>query len=80
MRSFNRMTNIRYSDFICSSEYINFDILLNKLQDGILIEVSYKDAWLNWWILNKSDEMIIKIKNLPNFNSAIFKKITGIKL
>ena len=39
---------------------------------------TYLEAWHNWWNDNKSDQMIKKIKRLPNFNAKIFKEITWI--
>ena len=45
---------------------------------GYLKEYEYKKAWSNWWAKNKSDEMIERIKRLPNFDEKIFAEITGI--
>lgn len=47
---------------------------------GYLKTLEYKDAWKEWWKENKSEEMIAKIKKLPNFDSEIFKSITGIEI
>jgi hypothetical protein len=72
MRSFNKPTTIKYSDWINSNDYIYFDIdLENK---------TYKEAWSEWWDKNKSKEMKERIKKLPNFDKDIFKEITGIVL
>lgn len=46
---------------------------------GFLKKFDYKEAWLNMWHdLSDSDKQAIK--DLPNFDSAIFFKITGIEV
>lgn len=47
---------------------------------GYLKKYEYKEAWSNWWLKNKSDEMIERINKLPNFDSKIFEEITGIDI
>ena len=71
MRSFNKPTKIKMSDWINSGNYIYFDLDLT--------DKTYKEAWAEWWKNNKSKEMRLKIKALPNFDSKIFEEITGIK-
>ena len=51
-----------------------------KITGGYLKTLSYKESWKKWWKENKSDEMIKKIKKLPNFNPDIFEEITGINI
>ena len=45
---------------------------------GLLKTISYKDAWKEAWA-TASDKYKNWVKNLPNFDSEIFEKITGIK-
>lgn len=51
-----------------------------KTMSGYIKKVGTKVAWARWWKKNKSQEMIEKIKKLPNFDSKIFKEITGIEI
>jgi hypothetical protein len=99
MRCFNKESNIKYSDWVDSDDYIYFDVTLNKYifysnmtdeqkkeyeyakaTGGALITLEYKEAWKEWWKKNKSEEIIAKIKRLPNFDASIFEEITGIKI
>ncbi len=48
-----------------------------KTTGGFLRRISYKDAWRDWWKGASADDRL-KIKNLPNFDAAIFEEITGI--
>ena len=72
MRSFNKPTKIKMSDFINSDKWINFDI------DPI--GKPYKDVWAEWWQKNNTPKMIERIQALPNFDAVIFEEITGINL
>ena len=47
--------------------------------DGYLKKYTYKDAWINAY-KNASEKDIELLKNLPNFDSKVFKEITGIKI
>ena len=47
---------------------------------GYLKTYEHKEAWSNWWEKNRSEEMIERIKKLPNFDAEIFEEITGIKI
>ena len=99
MRAFNKETNIKYSDYKNSNNYIYFDLPINeyvfysnmteeekskcnyaKITGGFIRTLTYKEAWSKWWEDNRSEEMIDKIKNLPNFNEEIWEEITGIQL
>jgi len=51
-----------------------------KTTGGALITLEYKEAWNVWWEENKSDDMIKKIKKIPNFDAKIFEEITGIQI
>ena len=46
---------------------------------GYLKTIPYKEAWGKWW-MDASSEERSKIKQLPNFDSDIFYKITGIRV
>ena len=72
MRSFNKPTKIKFSEWINSRDYIFFALDLE--------EKTYKEAWAEWWKKNKSKEMKDRIKSLPNFDAKIFKEITGINI
>jgi len=72
MYAFNKPTKIKFSEWINSDSYIYFDIDLT--------DKTYKEAWKEWWKKNKSEEMIKRIKRLPNFDAEIFFKITGIRM
>lgn len=45
--------------------------------DGYLKSVSYKEAWLNFWV-NASGDARNAFKLLPFFDATIFQEITGI--
>ena len=50
-----------------------------KQTGGFLKTLSYKDAWTEMWsALSQSDKQFFK--EIPNFDSEIFEKITGIKI
>lgn len=49
------------------------------VRGGYLKTFSWEDAWANYWRVS-DDEEKQRVLNLPNFNAAIFKKITGIDL
>lgn len=45
---------------------------------GYLKTLSYKEAWQNLWrSLTEEDKQ--SIRELPNFDAAVFEEITGIK-
>ena len=46
---------------------------------GYLKTLNYQDAWKEAWP-KASDDFKSWVKNLPNFNSEIFEKITGQKI
>lgn len=46
---------------------------------GYLKQISYEDAWANWWKDAKRSERQA-ILDLPHFNAEIFKGITGIDI
>ena len=45
--------------------------------DGVLIVMSYKDAWKKAW-QSMDESKKADFLNLPNFDANIFKEITGI--
>ena len=47
--------------------------------EGYLKTYSYHDAWKNLWE-NLSEEQKESFKKLPNFDSEIFKEVTGINI
>jgi len=72
MRMFNKETNMTYSEWVQSDLYICFDTNITGK--------TYKEVWKEWWKDNKLDDMIERIKRLPNFDKNIFYKITGINI
>jgi len=92
MRIFNKESNITLTEFCNSNKFINFNLVLTewkqpktikekeKYPNGYLKVYEYKEAWKNWWKINKSKNMIKSIKELPNFDAVIFKEITGITI
>ena len=64
----------RYWDAICS---VPFN--LTELMGGYLKTYTMKEAWANWWS-KLTDENKEIIKQLPNFDSDVFKDITGIEI
>ena len=55
------------------------DVLSWETMGGYLKTLSYKEAWAKAWS-EASEEQKDWYKNLPNFDSSIFKEITGIDL
>ena len=47
------------------------------VRKGYLKTYAWGEAWLNFW-KNTNDDNKKKVLNLPNFDSKIFKEITGI--
>jgi hypothetical protein len=77
--------NSEYFEF---NKWVNFDNMsLKEIKDhpysekmgGYLKSIPYKTACKIWWnkLTNENKEII---KSIPNFDSKIFKKITGIKI
>ena len=48
------------------------------IKGGTLIKRSYKEAWAKYWNTEASEADKQAFLNLPNFDAAIFKEITGI--
>ena len=76
------------------SNYLNFTFWINesemtdlekekypkyKTTQGYLKTISQKEGWSNMWG-NLNDEDKKEFISLPNFDSAIFEEITGIKV
>jgi hypothetical protein len=80
LRSFNKSCEMTMKEFRESGHWINFNIVLTEWKDDQLVVYGYKEAWSNWWEINKSPELIDRIKKLPNFDGAIFEEITGIAI
>lgn len=95
MRFFNKDSTVTYSEFskgkmvypdlkVCS--WVNVDDLPQDEQTteakqlgGILKELSYKEAWAEYW--NRASEADKEwFQNLPNFDAKIFEDITGINV
>jgi hypothetical protein len=75
--------DIPLNEFICENDMTDKEKEEHpewKTTGGYLKTLEYKEAWAKWWEENKSEDMIKRIKNLPNFDSRIFKKITGISI
>ena len=49
------------------------------ITDGMLVVLSYHEAWSNLWSTLSENEKE-SFKTLPNFDGSIFKEITGIEL
>lgn len=61
------------------SDKEKLDNPIYKETGGYLKQISYKDAWANWWEdASKKDKQAIL--DLPHFNSEIFEGITGIEV
>ena len=48
-----------------------------EVTEGYLRKYEYQEAWTNFW-RDTSEENRKKFLNLPNFDAAIFKEITGV--
>ena len=80
----------KYYDALCSAPFILNDWIEytdeEKAEDedkaligGYLKTYTMEEAWANWW--NKlTDENKEIIKSIPNFDTEIFKEITGIEI
>ena len=95
MRFFNQDSDITYSEFskkswiypdlkICAWVELN-DLPKDeqtesaKQMGGLLKTLTYKEAWKEYW--NRASQSDKEwFKNLPNFDSAIFEEITGIRI
>ena len=49
------------------------------IRGGYLKTFDWQEAWANYW-RDTDDEDRERIMNLPNFDAAIFKEITGIEV
>ena len=93
MRMFNKETNIKYSDFnaevypdlkICSWVFTKDLPEEEKTKEveqmgGMLKTLTYHEAWQEYWT-RASEEDKEWFTTLPNFDSEIFKEITGIDI
>ena len=95
MRSFNKETTIKLSEFSMPSyEHFNVSYWIEesnmtekekkenptyKTTGGYLKEVEYKEAWSIFW-RRTSEYNKKKFLALPNFDAGIFKEITGIDI
>jgi len=81
IRLFNNDTEMKHSEFYDSKYYaalVSEPLLLTDYIDDTLITYDYKEACQIWW--NKlTDENKKIIRSMPNFDTKIFEKITGIK-
>lgn len=64
----------RYWDAICSVPFS-----LTEPIGGYLKTCTMKEAWANWWS-KLTDENKEIIKQIPNFDTEVFKDITGIEV
>ena len=49
------------------------------VRGGYLKEFTWEEAWANYW-RNCDEEEKQRVLNLPNFDAAIFREITGIDI
>lgn len=81
-RAYSIMCNLNPTFWIDSSmmleqEKQNFPT--HETTGGYLKSISLKEAWVNLWgNLSESDKQVFK--DLENFDAAIFKEITSIKV
>lgn len=74
VRCFNKETGIQRKDF----KFPNMlEFTLTEFKDGKLVTYDYKEAWKIFWS-KLNDTRKSEFINLPNFDSIIFKQITGI--
>ena len=66
--AFNKEIDISYLEYACLIPFIKLDHTL-----------PYKESWKKWWN-EAGEENQQKIKNLPGFDSEVFKEITGIEI
>lgn len=78
--AFNIPWNMTIATWKNDETFIDFDVRLIERIGNILTERAYKEAWAEWWIRRESPRMTERIRALPNFDSAIFKEITGISI
>ena len=80
----------KYYDALCSAPFILIDWIEytdeEKAEDeekaligGYLKTYTMEEAWANWWS-ELTDENKEIIKSIPNFDTKIFKEITGIEV
>ncbi len=65
---------IEESDMTDEEKKVDPEFYVRK---GYLKTYSWEDAWANFW-RDTNEENRKKVLNLPNFDAAIFKEITGI--
>ena len=75
VRLFNKDTNLKRKDI--KIPYIN--LKLTEMVNDVLITRTYKEAWSLYWSECSQDDKQ-RFLDLPNFDSEIFKKITGINV
>jgi len=93
VRLFNQETNLKMDDikipniYLKTTEWIEEENMTSKqktndpdfhIKKGTLIIRTYKEAWELYWSEAKDSDKQLFL-SLPNFNSEIFKEITGIE-
>ena len=93
VRLFNKESNLKWDEIthpnfyeFVLNEWVSEDDMTDEekkadpdffVRGGYLKTYTYKEAWANYW-KNTTEEDRRRVLNLPNFDPAVFKDITGI--